>query len=59
MPKTTIIIKPAEGKYNTRSAITNPTVNNRFEAGRNDNTPNENPNCICLKQNTILKTKYY
>lgn len=45
------MMKPAEGKYKTRSAITKPTVNIKFEAGRNDNRPNKNPICICLKYN--------
>lgn len=49
------MIKPAEGKYKTRSAITKPTVNIKFEAGRNDNRPNKNPICICLKQNYYFK----
>lgn len=47
------MIKPAEGRYKIRSAITKPTVNIKFEAGRNINRPNKNPICNCLKQ------KYY
>lgn len=42
-------MKPAEGKYKTLSAITKPTVNNKFEAGKNNNRPNKNPNCACLQ----------
>lgn len=50
MPKTMTIINPAEGKYKTRSAMTKPTVNIKFEAGRNNSRPNKNPICNCLKQ---------
>lgn len=50
IPKTTIKKKPAEGKYNTLSAITKPTVNSKFEAGRNNNKPNRNPICSCLQR---------
>lgn len=37
------MINPAEGKYKTRSAITKPTVNIKFEAGKNDKRPIKNP----------------
>lgn len=53
MPKTMIMIRPAEGKYKTRSAITKPTVNNKFEAGKNDNTPRKNPIWICLQSKLL------
>lgn len=43
------MIKPAEGRYKIRSATTNPTVNIKFEAGKNNNRPNKNPICNCLK----------
>lgn len=37
------MINPAEGKYKTLSAITKPTVNIKFEAGKNSSRPNKNP----------------
>lgn len=44
--------------YNTLSATTNPTVTNRFVAGRKENTIKDNDNRIRLLSIPCNKNKY-